>query len=272
MKRGTIALRNFIKLTLIVLACAVLFSVNANAAKLSKKSLTIEKGKTYTLKIKGAKKKAVWKTKNKKVAKLASKKKSSVKIKAVKAGKTTVTAKVGKKTYQCRVTVVDTSKKDTSETEEKNIDEDNQTTAEQPADKVPDKTTTEQTAVKRVWIVTEWGYTEYSTGYVNKRSQWECTCGYKSENLDEFGEHEGNHLSKGEPSAWRVNTIWDSTYDIVTIYPDKGYWIEIGINEYPEGLRWMGEESVQSIRLKDITTGEEYQPTTGYYYIDKTSN
>ena len=73
---------------------------------LNKTKRTIVVGKTYTLKTKGTSRKAVWKTSKKSVASISAKKKTSVKITARKAGKATITAKIGKKTYKCVVTVV----------------------------------------------------------------------------------------------------------------------------------------------------------------------
>jgi len=54
----------------------------------------------------GTNKKIEWKTKNKKVVKIISKTEKMAKIKAVKVGTTTITAKVGKKTYRCKIKVV----------------------------------------------------------------------------------------------------------------------------------------------------------------------
>ena len=70
--------------------------------KLSKKKVTLTVGKKVKLKVKNAgKKKVKWKTSNKKVAKVN---KKGV-VKAKKAGKATITAKIGKKTLKCKVTV-----------------------------------------------------------------------------------------------------------------------------------------------------------------------
>ena len=70
--------------------------------KLSKKKVTLTVSKKVKLKVKNAgKKKVKWKTSNKKVAKVN---KKGV-VKAKKAGKATITAKVGKKTLKCKVTV-----------------------------------------------------------------------------------------------------------------------------------------------------------------------
>lgn len=91
----------------LLLALAMVFPSNAEAAKLNKKSVTLLKGKTVTLQMKGTKKKAVWKMSRKGVVRFTAKKNTSVKVQAVRIGETTVSAKIGKKTYKCKVRVVD---------------------------------------------------------------------------------------------------------------------------------------------------------------------
>ena len=88
---------------LILFVLILSFSTPANAAKvkLNKKSLTLTVGKTYKLKVKGTKKKVKWSSSNKKVASVNKK----GKVTAKKAGKVTITAKIGKKKYKCKVTV-----------------------------------------------------------------------------------------------------------------------------------------------------------------------
>ena len=79
-------------------------TVDAAAKKLSisKKSASIIVGKTLTLKIKNVgKKKIKWETSNKKIATVSSKGKVSAK----KKGTATITAKVGKTTFKCKITV-----------------------------------------------------------------------------------------------------------------------------------------------------------------------
>lgn len=77
--------------------------------KLSKKKVSVTVKKTKKVKIKNTKgiKKTTWSVKSKKIAKLSKKKKTSVTIKGVKKGKTTVIAKVKvkKKTYKLKVKV-----------------------------------------------------------------------------------------------------------------------------------------------------------------------
>lgn len=268
MKEKGKVIKSAIKIVLVIFVLTIVFSENVNAAKLNKTSLTLEKGKTYTLKLKGTKKKATWKINNKKVASISNKKKSSVKIKAVKAGKTVITAKVGKKTYKCKVTVIKREKKadnaSVSEEDTKKEEETTETKTEEKPEQTPAK--------KKVWIVTKQSKIEYTPVFVNKRSEWECTCGFRTEESEEFDEHEDVHLSKEEPYAWRVNTIWDSCYYVSVEYPEEGYWTEINANEYPEGMYWRSEETAKEKKIKDATTGEEYQMTTGYLYMNKLSN
>lgn len=76
-------------------------SVSAAKVKLNKTKLTLQVKKSYTLKVKGTKKKAKWSSSKKKVATVSSK----GKVTAKKVGTATITAKVGRKKYKCKVTV-----------------------------------------------------------------------------------------------------------------------------------------------------------------------
>lgn len=69
--------------------------------ELSSDDITLEAGKTKTLKVKGGSKKVTWKSQNQKVADVSGK---GV-VKAKKAGKTTITAKCDGYKLKCRVTV-----------------------------------------------------------------------------------------------------------------------------------------------------------------------
>lgn len=73
----------------------------ATKPKLSKSKLTLSVGQSATLKVKGTKKKVVWSTSNKKVAKVSKK----GKVTAVKKGTANITAKVAGKKLICKVTV-----------------------------------------------------------------------------------------------------------------------------------------------------------------------
>lgn len=91
-------------LALALLITGIFIADSSEAAKkiqLNKTKATVYVGKTVTLKVKGTKKKATWKSKNKKIATVS---KKGV-VKGKKAGKVWIQAKVAKKTLKCRVTV-----------------------------------------------------------------------------------------------------------------------------------------------------------------------
>jgi len=71
------------------------------AVKISNKKLTLVRGKSKTLKLKGTKGKITWSSNKKSVATVTKK----GKVTARKKGTATITAKVGKKKYTCKVTV-----------------------------------------------------------------------------------------------------------------------------------------------------------------------
>lgn len=87
---------------LIMMLLCVFMSVSATAApKINTKKVTLTVGKTAQLKVLGTSKKAKWVSSKKTVATVN----SNGKVTAKKAGSTTITAKIGKKSYKCKVTV-----------------------------------------------------------------------------------------------------------------------------------------------------------------------
>ena len=93
------------KLSVMLLCCLLLsviaMPVSASAAKLNKKSISLNVGKTYTLKASGTKGKITWTSSKKSVATVSSK---GV-VKAKKKGTAVITAKYRKKKLTCKVTV-----------------------------------------------------------------------------------------------------------------------------------------------------------------------
>ena len=85
----------------VLLMLALAAGVSASAAGITVKRLTLTQGTTYKLKVKGVKGKVKWTSSNKKIAKVTKK----GKVKGIKPGNVTITAKVGKKKYKCAVTV-----------------------------------------------------------------------------------------------------------------------------------------------------------------------
>ena len=114
------SIKRLIKVLALVMALSVLspsiiplsdLSVaEAATVKLNKKKLTLEVGKSETLKITGTKSKITWSSSNKSVATVSTK----GKVTAKKAGKATITAKVGTKKYSCTVTVKKATVQDSS--------------------------------------------------------------------------------------------------------------------------------------------------------------
>lgn len=258
---------------LLILALAVLPS-NAEAAKLNKKSTTLLKGKTVTLQLKGTKNKAIWKITRKGVVVFSTKNNTSVKVRAIRTGETIVSARIGKKTYKCKIRVVDpklsvksvnllvgetktlkvfdgtggvkwksdnpsiiavnkgriTAKKAGQAKITAVCNRRKMTCMVNVKKKIPEKnegntnTKPDQQQGKKVWVVTKEAYTEYIPVYTNIRSQWECTCGYKTEDSDAFDIHERDHLFNKEPSAWRVNTLEDFSHMEIIKHPEEGYW------------------------------------------------
>lgn len=103
------------KLSAIVMAFVVAFGLmsattgatQVEAAKkvsISSKTKTLEQKKSFTLQLKNAKGKISWSVSNANVATIKPSGKKC-KVTAVTGGKATVSAKVGKKTYKCKVTV-----------------------------------------------------------------------------------------------------------------------------------------------------------------------
>ncbi len=106
------------KLSVMALSFAMVLSLlipcgrtEAKAPAMAKKKVSVNVGKTVTVKLKNASKKAkvTWKSKSKKIAKIAKKSKTSAKVRGVKEGSTKVTAKYvlgkTKKTLSCKVIV-----------------------------------------------------------------------------------------------------------------------------------------------------------------------
>ena len=87
-------------ITILLLIVCMAVPVSA-ASKINKKKATLKVGQTLQLKVTGTKGKVKWKSSKKSVATVSSK----GRVKAKKKGSATITAKVGKKKYTCKVTV-----------------------------------------------------------------------------------------------------------------------------------------------------------------------
>lgn len=95
------------KLFTLVLLIALMLPTNVIAAgktKMNASKKTVSVGKTCTVKLLNNKKKVKWSTSNKNI-KIVSKSKKQAKIRGIKEGTSYLRAKVGKKTYKCRISV-----------------------------------------------------------------------------------------------------------------------------------------------------------------------
>lgn len=77
------------------------FQASAASVKLNKTKIVLVVGQTYKLKVSGTKKTPKWSSSNKKIVSVT---KKGV-VKGLKKGTATITAKIGKKKYKCKVTV-----------------------------------------------------------------------------------------------------------------------------------------------------------------------
>ena len=102
-RRKVRALAGLLVLVLIVVGSFV--SANAASPKLNKKKATVTVGKTVKLKVKNTGKTVKWTSSNKKVATVKKSGKYGAVVTGKKAGKATITAKVGSKKLKCKVTV-----------------------------------------------------------------------------------------------------------------------------------------------------------------------
>lgn len=99
--------KKLLTLAAIILSLLVLFPTSVNAAgktKLNATKKTVNVGDSCTVKLLNNKKKVKWSVSNKNI-RIVSKSNKQAKIKGVKKGTSYLKAKVGSKTYKCKVTV-----------------------------------------------------------------------------------------------------------------------------------------------------------------------
>ena len=93
--------KSFLFLLVIVFSVFSLSFTVLAKVKINKKSATISVGSTVQLQVTGAKGKVKWSSSNKKVASVS----DQGFVTGKESGRTTIKAKLGKKTYQCKMTV-----------------------------------------------------------------------------------------------------------------------------------------------------------------------
>lgn len=106
MKKKLIAL-----ILIFTMTISLISSIPVDAkVKLSSKTKSITVGNSVTVKIKGTRQKVIWSVSNSRIM-ITQKTKTSAKIKAIRKGTSYLKARVGKKTYKCKVTVKEREKK-----------------------------------------------------------------------------------------------------------------------------------------------------------------
>ena len=169
MEKKRISILLLVGLLLMAVLGNVVSTQAAAKVKLNRKKATITVGKSVTLKVKNAKKKVKWSTSNKKVATVNKK----GKVTGKKAGKATITAKVGRQKYKCKVTVKKKQNEGTTEkateksTSEETIEKPTEATTEKLTEATTEKTTekpTEATTEKLTEESTEEQTTENPNG------------------------------------------------------------------------------------------------------------
>lgn|GEM_PF-6608528 len=237
------------------------------AAGLSKTSVTLVKGKTFTLKVTGTTEAVTWSTNKKTISKLTNKKTNSVKIHAVKVGRSTVTAKVGGVAYECKVRVVNPKiskgklslkagntkrlkvRGGTGDIKWKSSNKSvaivditgkvialkpgkTKITAIQNKKKMTCTVSVKRhigagTKTKKIWVATEKAWTEKVPVY-KESTVIEClSCGEEFEDGNEYDKHELEHMLNGEEGRYTVKTIYVQTGTKTVSHKEEGYWITI---------------------------------------------
>lgn len=101
MKKRRIVI-NIILFISMIAFLSVYENVEAVTVKLNRSKLVLEVGKSEQLRMNGTKKNVIWSSKNEKIASVD----SEGRVKAIQPGTTNIFAKVGKKRYTCKVTVL----------------------------------------------------------------------------------------------------------------------------------------------------------------------
>lgn len=102
-------MKSFNLLLTVILTIAMVLTttvfVSAASTKINKAKLSLDVGKAATVKVLNTTKKVSWTTSNKSIATVKSTGSRTAKVTAKKAGTATITGKIGKKKYTCKVTV-----------------------------------------------------------------------------------------------------------------------------------------------------------------------
>ncbi|KLU68261.1 MAG: hypothetical protein RHS_5917 [Robinsoniella sp. RHS] len=251
---------------LILLVFAMFMPVEAQAAKLSKKSITLLKGKTYTLQLKYnfhdilLGKKTVWKISKRSVARFIAKKNTSVKVRAFKIGNTTISARIGKMTYRCKLRVVDP--KLSSKSLNLNIGESKLLKTKGGTGTVKWKTNNPaMVTVNRGRVTAKRSGTAQITAVQNGKKML-CAVTVKKATTSPGNEEDKNNSKPEQPKEKKVWVVTKEAYiEFIPVYEETGY-----IQCITCGMIFEGEgqgEAYDAHENKHMDNGEEGRYTTG---------
>lgn len=195
-----------ISLVMVLVLCITLLGnkfitkdIMAKGIKLSVKSKTIQTGERFFVTVKNAKSRIKVSVSKKKIIKVKKTKKNRYRIIGLKAGKTVITFKVGKKKYKCKVTV---KKKQPivipQPTTEKTTERVTEKPTEKPTEEPTEKPTEEQTGkIPETTVHTHYYKNEIErkdpTCCANGYLIYQCDCGKtKKEALNATGKHKSS--------------------------------------------------------------------------------
>lgn len=207
---------------------------------LNKKQVTLQVGKTITLKLKGTKRKVYWTSSNKKVATVS----STGKVKAKKIGKATITAKSGSKKYLCKLKVVKKNTNSQNEPQTPTTERPADSTTEKPTEATTEKKITEQpteattekeTTEQPTEATTEQGTTERPTEATTEQETTEQPTVKPEEETGSFdaGEYSIDRIHSGEATYYDRESVGAANLD----YLEASYYTAAMNNEdYMNGL------------------------------------
>lgn len=295
MSQGGKYMKHFMKKSLLLVSVLFLLCmmvpVTAEAkVKLNKKEVILNLGESTRLKVTGTKKKVTWSSSNKYVATVT----KTGKVRAKKEGTAIIKAKVGKKTYKCRVIVADYYRNNYKAVakafktgnssqlgvaDKKVLKEVKKVISQNIRD---DMTDAEKARVLHDWVCNNTTYESFTKGYVIgyvnyfdvllKRKA--CCAGFTGV-YQLFMECLGieNQVAHGTNHAWNVVKIDGEWYNVELTY-DYNHGNGVIYSYFLKSDQWMPKGPYHDAgKEKKKCTSEKYEtyPYTGKYPVINTT-
>jgi len=251
---------------MIILLCVSFISpaiTYASTIKINKKSAVVIEGDYLYLKITGTKKKVTWTSSNEYVANVSKK----GKVETVSEGVTTITAKVGKKKYKCKVVVILnldpdylTDRDAENALAQRNyldkIASDTPLVTPTPTP-VPKKENSEEDEIElqeRMELVLKYGFsssedakTEFGKAYIKFRDEW-------------VSEYELKN-------SYKISVCWNIVYKRFSfdLYPDDFFCIENTPQKFTSGEIYMGND-IQYQYLEEFEYNGESRTENAFFF------